>query len=206
MSIQLYLSFFAAALVLVYAPGPVNVLTMSEAMRAGWRPALPCVWGSTLAVLLQLALTALCLNSLLLISEHSLTLLRWVGAAYLVWLGFKQWRSGALAAPGVDATVTSRRDLFWRGFATSGLNPKTLLFFPSFFPQFISVGAHWSANRQYLVLAATFAVVFVLGMTSMALFSHRLRQVLQRPKRARAVNRLMGGLLVGMGAMLAGLR
>lgn len=214
MSLQLYCSFLFAALVLVYTPGPVNVLTMSQALHAGWRRALPCVWGGTLAVLLQLALTALCLNSLLLISDHSLTLLRWLGAAYLVWLGCKQWRSRTLA--GTDAPLetaahsgngnTSRRALFWRGFATSGLNPKTLLFFPSFFPQFMSADAAWSANRQYLLLAATFALLFAGGVASMALFSHRLRHGLQRPKRLRAVNRLMGGLLVGMGAMMAGLR
>ncbi|MBN3813026.1 LysE family translocator [Paraburkholderia sp. Ac-20347] len=215
MSLQLYLSFLAAALVLVYTPGPVNVLTMSQAIHAGWRRALPCVWGGTLAVLLQLVLTAFCLNSLLLISEHSLTVLRWVGAAYLVWLGCKQWRSRSLGGAQPHAldqgqtaepALTSHRDLFWRGFATSGLNPKTLLFFPSFFPQFISADAAWSANRQYLVLAATFALLFAGGVASMALFSHRLRNVLQRPRRLRAVNRLMGGLLVGMGAMMAGLR
>jgi homoserine/homoserine lactone efflux protein len=208
MSIQLYLSFLAAALVLVYTPGPVNVLTMSQALHAGWRGALPCVWGGTLAVLLQLVLTALCLNSLLLISEHSLTVLRWLGAAYLIWLGCKQWRSRSLAgadAPN-DAAGATGRELFWRGFATSGLNPKTLLFFPSFFPQFISADAPWSANRQYLLLAATFALLFAGGVASMALFSHRLRHVLHRPRRMRAVNRLMGSLLVGMGAVMAGLR
>jgi len=208
MSIQLYLSFLVAALVLVYTPGPVNVLTMSQALHAGWRGALPCVWGGTLAVLLQLVFTALCLNSLLLISEHSLTILPWLGAAYLVWLGCKQWRSRSLAgvqAPS-EADGGTRHALFWRGFATSGLNPKTLLFFPSFFPQFISAEAPWSANRQYLLLAATFALLFAGGVASMALFSHRLRHVLQRPRRLRAVNRLMGSLLVGMGAMMAGLR
>lgn len=208
MSIQLYLSFLAAALVLVYTPGPVNVLTMSQALHAGWREALPCVWGGTLAVLLQLAFTALCLNSLLLVSEHSLTVLRWLGAAYLVWLGCKQWRSRDLAGADAPAGTTGagRSALFWRGFATSGLNPKTLLFFPSFFPQFMSADAGWSANRQYLLLAATFAFLFAGGVASMALFSHRLRHVLQRPRRMRAVNRLMGSLLVGMGAMMAGLR
>jgi threonine/homoserine/homoserine lactone efflux protein len=135
-------------------------------------------------------------------------LLRWLGAAYLVWLGCKQWRSRALTgidAP-ADADDACRRDLFWRGFATSGLNPKTLLFFPSFFPQFMSADAPWSANRQYWLLAATFALLFAGGVASMALFSHRLRHVLQRPRRMRAVNRLMGSLLVGMGAMMAGLR
>jgi len=203
MSIQLYLSFLAAALVLVYTPGPVNVLTMSQALRAGWRHALPCVWGGTAAVLLQLVLTALCLHSLFLISEHSLTVLRWLGAGYLVWLGLRQWRS---EETGAGTTGDGRRTLFWRGFATSGLNPKTLLFFPSFFPQFMSADAPWSANRQYLMLSATFAVLFALGVASMALFSHRLRHLLQRPRHARAVNRVMGSLLVGMAAMMAGLR
>ncbi len=214
MSFQLYLSFLAAALVLVYAPGPVNLLTMSHALRAGWRRALPCVWGGTVAVLLQLVLTALCLNSLLHVDERALGVLRWVGAAYLVWLGYRQWRGGAIVAPAEGEapgtgeaeaeTASSRRGLFWRGLATSGFNPKTLLFFPSFFPQFISSEASWSVNQQYLVLAATFALLFALGVASMALFSQRLSRLLQRPTRVRALNRLMGGLLAGMGAMMAG--
>jgi threonine/homoserine/homoserine lactone efflux protein len=206
MSIQLYVSFLLAALVLVYSPGPVNVLTMSQALSAGWRAALPCVWGGTCAVLLQLAFTALCLNSLLLIDERALVALRWAGAIYLVYLGWKQWRSGSLA---VSTDSSQQRSMFWRGFATSGLNPKTLLFFPSFFPQFISTSsneAHWSANQQYLLLAATFAVVFALGVASTAIFSHRLRTVLQRPKRLRVMNRMMGSLLAGMGALMAAVR
>ncbi|MEK6420313.1 MAG: LysE family translocator [Burkholderia gladioli] len=213
MSFQLYLSFVAAALVLIYAPGPVNLLTMSHALRAGWRRALPCVWGGTVAVLLQLMLTALCLNSLLTIDARALGVLRWVGAAYLVWLGVRQWRSVSLTGPAPDAEADvnapplpagASRGLFWRGVATSGFNPKTLLFFPSFFPQFISTEARWSVNEQYLVLAASFVVLFVAGVASMALFSQRLSHWLRRPTRVRALNRLMGGLLAGMGAMMAG--
>ncbi|MBY8607985.1 MAG: LysE family translocator [Burkholderia sp.] len=218
MSFKLYLSFLAASVVLIYAPGPVNLLTMNQALRAGWRRALPCVWGGTLAVLLQLALTALCLNSLVHLNEHALTVLRWAGAAYLVWLGAKQWLSrapaGAPAAAAEAGTATgttiARQDtdtdraLFWRGVATSGLNPKTLLFFPSFFPQFISPTADWSLNLQFLLLATTFAVLFAGGVASMALFSHRLSRALQRPARMRAMNRVTGGLLVGMGAIMVG--
>ncbi|WGY72160.1 LysE family translocator [Burkholderia cepacia] len=214
MSFKLYLSFLAASVVLIYAPGPVNLLTMNQALRAGWRRALPCVWGGTLAVLLQLALTALCLNSLVHLNEHALTVLRWAGAAYLVWLGAKQWLSRAPAnapAAATDAateTAIPRQDsdraLFWRGVATSGLNPKTLLFFPSFFPQFISPNADWSLNLQFLLLATTFALLFAGGVASMALFSHRLSRALQRPARMRAMNRLTGGLLVGMGAIMVG--
>ncbi|AOJ78136.1 LysE family translocator [Burkholderia ubonensis] len=213
MSFRLYLSFVAASAVLIYAPGPVNLLTMNQALRAGWRRALPCVWGGTLAVLLQLALTALCLNSLVHIDERALIVLRWTGAAYLIWLGCKQWISRApadAAAAAAPATGSAARDaesgraLFWRGVATSGLNPKTLLFFPSFFPQFISANAEWSLNLQFLLLAATFALLFAGGVASMALFSHRLGHALQRPARMRAMNRVTGGLLVGMGAVMAG--
>ncbi|KWF38081.1 LysE family translocator [Burkholderia pseudomultivorans] len=211
MSFRLYLSFLAASAVLVYAPGPVNLLTMNHALRAGWRRALPCVWGGTLAVLLQLALTALCLNSLLHVDERALTALRWAGAAYLVWLGCKQWLSRAPASASAQApagTVPAETDtgraLFWRGVATSGLNPKTLLFFPSFFPQFISPHAEWSLNQQYLLLATSFALLFAGGVASMALFSHRLSRTLQRPARMRAMNRVTGGLLVGMGAIMVG--
>jgi threonine/homoserine/homoserine lactone efflux protein len=224
MSFKLYLSFLAASVVLIYAPGPVNLLTMNQALRTGWRRALPCVWGGTLAVLLQLALTALCLNSLVHLDEHALTVLRWAGAAYLVWLGGKQWLSRApagAAAASASASASASADndagtaiaapdtdtgraLFWRGVATSGLNPKTLLFFPSFFPQFINPTADWSLNLQYLLLAATFALLFAGGVASMALFSHRLSRALQRPARMRAMNRVTGGLLVGMGAMMVG--
>ncbi|WP_412024635.1 LysE family translocator [Burkholderia cepacia] len=220
MSFRLYLSFLAASVVLIYAPGPVNLLTMNQALRAGWRRALPCVWGGTLAVLLQLALTALCLNSLVHLNEHALTVLRWAGAAYLVWLGGKQWlsrapasapaasaESGAGAGAGaaiVPQDTDTGRALFWRGVATSGLNPKTLLFFPSFFPQFISPTADWSLNLQFLLLATTFALLFAGGVASMALFSHRLSRALQRPARMRAMNRVTGGLLVGMGAIMVG--
>jgi threonine/homoserine/homoserine lactone efflux protein len=210
MSFQLYLSFVAASVVLVYAPGPVNLLTMNHALRAGWRRALPCVWGGTLAVLLQLALTALCLNSLVHLDERALAALRWAGAAYLVWLGVKQWLDRAAAnASAATAGVAqppadTARALFWRGVATSGLNPKTLLFFPSFFPQFIHPDARLSLNGQYLLLAATFALLFAGGVASMALFSHRLSRTLQRPARMRAMNRVTGGLLVGMGTIMVG--
>ncbi|RQR33618.1 LysE family translocator [Burkholderia sp. Bp9142] len=212
MSFRLYLSFLAASAVLIYAPGPVNLLTMNQALRAGWRRALPCVWGGTLAVLLQLALTALCLNSLVNLDEHALTVLRWAGAAYLVWLGCKQWLNRAPAtAPAASTEAGSTtpaadtgRALFWRGVATSGLNPKTLLFFPSFFPQFIVPNDDWSVNAQFLLLATTFALLFAGGVASMALFSHRLGRALQRPARMRAMNRVTGGLLVGMGAIMVG--
>ncbi|MGT2471844.1 LysE family translocator [Paraburkholderia terrae] len=201
MFMQPYVSFLIASLVLIYSPGPVNVLTIGQSMQAGWRSALPCIWGATCALVLQLVLTALVLHSMLLVSEHSLAFMRWTGAGYLVYLGCKQWRSASLAEP--NAAEHMQRGLFWRGFATSGLNPKSLLVFPSFIPQFISADAQWSAREQYLVLAATFTLLFVLGVISNALLSHRLGTLLRRPSRLKAFNRISSALLVGMGALMA---
>ena len=104
----------------------------------------------------------------------------------------------------VPQDTDTGRALFWRGVATSGLNPKTLLFFPSFFPQFIVPSADWSLNAQFLLLATSFALLFAGGIASMALFSHRLSHALRRPARMRAMNRVTGGLLVGMGAIMVG--
>lgn len=203
MSIELYLSFLLASLVLIFSPGPVNVLAMSQALQSGWRHALPCVWGATGAVLLQLLFTGLCLNGVLLLSPHALALLRWLGAAYLVYLGWQQWHATKLLEAASDG---AERSLFWRGFATSGLNPKTLLFFPSFFPQFMQADAAWRSNAQFGLLAASFALLFALGVAANALFSARLRAVLHHPLRLRWLNRVFGGALVAMGAALAGAR
>ncbi|WP_460528967.1 LysE family translocator [Chitinimonas naiadis] len=204
MSFELYLSFLLATLVLIFSPGPVNILAISLSLTTGWRSALPCIWGASLAVLLQLVLTGLCLGSALMLDGRALEVLRWLGAAYLVYLGWQQWRASQPAADAEEDTDSAR--LFWRGFATSGLNPKTLLFFPSFFPQFIRTDASWSGSWQYLLLAGSFLLLFFTGVALNALFSEQFRALLHRPRRWRLFNRLMASLLLGMGAMLAVLR
>jgi threonine/homoserine/homoserine lactone efflux protein len=204
MSFQLYLSFLLASLALIVSPGPVNVLVMSQALRAGWRSALPSMWGATAAMLLQLLLTALCLTSLMHLNSALFDALRWIGAAFLIFLGCKQWRAdGALASTQAGG---SRMGQFWRGFATSGVNPKTLLFFPSFFPQFMRADAPWSPLTQFAVLAASFALLFVGGIITNALCSHPLRGWLHHPPRVRGMNRVLGSLLIVMGALMAAAR
>lgn len=203
MSLALYLSFLVTTLVLIFTPGPVNVLAMSQALAGGWRSALPCVWGASLAVLLQLVLTALCLSSVLMISLLALDVLRWLGAGYLAYLGWRQWQA---PAPNANQPLPAPRQRFWRGFATSGLNPKTLLFFPALFPQFLRSNAVWSEAVQYLLLAISFLLLFSLGVALTAVCSAPLRGLLARRSRWQLYNRLMASVLVLMGGTLAILR
>jgi len=203
MSPALYLSFLVTTLVLIFTPGPVNVLAMNQALAGGWRSALPCVWGASLAVLLQLVLTALCLSSVLMISPVALDVLRWLGAGYLAYLGWRQWQ---MPKPDSSQPLPGPQRRFWRGFAISGLNPKTLLFFPALFPQFLRAGAAWSEAMQYLALAASFLLLFSLGVALTALCSAPLRGLLARRSRWQLYNRLMASVLVLMGGTLAILR
>jgi homoserine/homoserine lactone efflux protein len=200
MSIHLYASFLVSTLVLIYLPGPVNTLTVIEARCVGWRNALPCVWGGAGAVLLQLLFTALLLNSIRLIDERVLIALRWGGAAYLVYLGCVTWRNGGFSS--TEYYGRFRETRFWRGFVISGLNPKTLIFFPSFFPQFIRTGSSWDENQQYFVLASSFLLVFVLGVISMAIFSDCLLTVFGSKVNMKTTSRLIGSLLILMGALM----
>jgi threonine/homoserine/homoserine lactone efflux protein len=125
--------------------------------------------------------------------------LRWVGVAYLVWLGVAAWR-----APTADLTHTapqarSARVIFMRGFLVGLTNPKTLLFYGAFFPQFVTPGP--DAPQQLLLLAATFLAIAIVMDGTWAALAGRLRVLLTLHARLR--NRITGGLLVGAGVGLA---
>jgi threonine/homoserine/homoserine lactone efflux protein len=150
-------------------------------------------------MVLQLALTGLGMTEALGTLGHWFEWLRWIGAAYLVWIGVQQWR----AVP-VDLTRTapqprSARAIFGRAALVSLTNPKTLLFYGAFFPQFISPGQ--SITSQILALSAVFLVIAITVDSLWALAASRARRALA--VRGRLRNRVSGGLLVGAGVGLA---
>lgn len=199
MNWHLYGTFIVTALIIGITPGPVNILALSHALAVGWVRTIITIAGATLAIAIQAALAVVGIGSFLALLGEWFDALRWAGAGYLVYLGIQQWRargSMALAAGGV-IPVGIR---FWKGFLISATNPKTLLFFPAFFPQFIDAGL--PATPQLLLLAATFTVASFIGILLNAVAAHGLRRWLQSPRRARLCNRLFGGALIGMGATM----
>ena len=199
MSLDLYLAFVAATVVLIAIPGPNVALIVATSVAHGPRTGLLTVAGTASAMVLQLALTVLGMSTLLAVLANWFDWLRWIGVAYLLWLGIQAWR-----APPVDLTRTppqalSTRTIWLRGFLVSLTNPKTLLFYGAFLPQFIDTAG--DVSRQLILLAVTFVAIAILLDGCWALLAARLRGLLAVNGTLR--NRITGGFLVGAAAGLA---
>lgn len=195
----LLLAFAGAVTLLMLLPGPNVALIVANSVAHGARYGFFTVAGTSSAMVLQLAVCAVGLAELLSAAGETFEILRWIGVAYLLWLGIAAWR-----APAVDLTRTqsqpkSPRAIWLRAFLVSLSNPKTLLFYGAFFPQFIQ--GDGNLKLQFGVLAATFLVIAVTVDSCWALLASRLRVLLAA--RGRLRNRLSGGLFFGAGAALA---
>jgi len=199
MSLDLYLAFVAACAILILIPGPNVALIVANSVAHGTRFGLLTVVGTSSAVVVHLALTVLGATAILNFLAASFDWLRWAGVAYLVWLGIAAWRAPAVDLSRTEAQARSARLIYGRGFLVGLTNPKTLLFYGAFLPQFITPGP--SAPDQLLLLAVTFLVVAVVLDGLWAILAGRLRTLLVAHARLR--NRLTGGLLMGAGLGLA---
>lgn len=209
MTLSTYLLYLAAVALLVLSPGPTMLMCMTTALQHGPRRAMAAAGGSVTAVLGTMLLSALGLGALLAASETAFWILKAAGAAYLIWLGIKTFRSqgsvfdqmpeGATAAPAVPA-----RRLFVQGLIVGGSNPKAILFFTAFFPQFLNPALSFAP--QFAVLAATFVAFEFTVLTLCALGVARLAPVLRSGNRMRWFNRISGGLFTLMGSLLLATR
>lgn len=199
MPLDLYLAFVLASVVLIVIPGPNVALIVANSVAHGARFGLLTVAGTSSAVVVHLGLTVLGASAVLAFLAVAFDWLRWLGVAYLVWLGIAAWRAPAVDLGRVGPQARSARLIFGRGLLVGLTNPKTLLFYGAFFPQFITPGP--DAADQLLLLAATFLVIAVVLDGVWAVLASRLRALLVAHVRLR--NRLTGGLLVGAGVGLA---
>lgn len=200
MPLDLYLAFVGASVLLIVVPGPNVALIVANSVAHGARYGLMTVAGTASAMVLQLALVVLGASALLGLLAGLFDWLRWLGVAYLLWLGLRTWRAAASDLSGIAAEPRSAAAIVTRGFLVSLTNPKTLLFYAAFLPQFVSAD-RGAATDQLLLLSVTFLVVAVLLDAGWALLAGRLRFLMQA--RARLRNRLTGGLLMGAGVGLA---
>jgi homoserine/homoserine lactone efflux protein len=199
MHLDLYFGFVLATTILILIPGPNVSLIMANSIAHGTRYGLLTVIGTSSAIIVQLALTVLGLSATLGMLAGWFEWVRWIGVVYLLYLGIRQWR-----APPVDLTHTrpqprSVRVIALRGFLISLTNPKTLLFYGAFFPQFLSPDAPFAP--QVALLSVTFFVIAAGLDSAWALLAGRLRGLLAI--RGTLRNRLSGGFLIGAGIGLA---
>ncbi len=198
MSPALYATFVLAVITLMLIPGPNVALIVANSIARGPRAGLATVAGTCAAMLPQLAFTGLGMSALIAGAAEAFAWIRWLGVAYLLWLGFRAWTA---PADNLAATADRRplRRLFVRGFLVSLSNPKTLFFFAAFFPQFLDAGAPMA--KQIAVLSLTFLLIAATVDSGWALLAARLGGALKAGGRLR--NRLTGGFLFGAGLGLA---
>ncbi len=204
MTIETWLAFTAASAVLLVIPGPTILLVVSYALGQGWRTALPMAIGVALGDFTAMTLSLVGLGALLAASATVFTLLKWVGAAYLVWLGVKLWRAGGTldAKPRTDAA--SALKMLGHAWLVTALNPKGLTFFIAFLPQFIDPGA--ALLPQVGIFAATFLILAATNVVAYALVASRARDVVRSPRAIGILNKAGGSLLIGAGIATAALR
>jgi len=199
MPLTLYLGFITATVVLMLIPGPNVSLIVANSIAYGTRYGLLTLAGTSAAMVLQLALTVLGLAAVLGVLATWFEWLRWLGVVYLLWLGVRQWRAPPLDLTRVQPQPRSVRAIALRGFLISLTNPKTLLFFGAFFPQFIAPDR--AMGPQLALLCGSFLLVAVALDSGWAVAAGRARGVLAM--RGKLRNRLSGGLLIGAGVGLA---
>lgn len=199
--VQTLLLFATASVVLLATPGPTTALIVARALSHGRRVALPLVLGVGLGDLVAASLALLGAGALLAASALAFTAVKWIGAVYLVWLGIKLLRTEPTALEAGAAPVGgSGRRAFRDGFLVTVFNPKGILFFVAFVPQFIRPDIGYSGQAGTFV--ALFTLLAVANGTVYALAADGLRRVIRRPAVLRWMNRF-GGLVIACAGVVA---
>jgi threonine/homoserine/homoserine lactone efflux protein len=203
MTLATYLLYVAAVALLIVTPGPTMLMCMTNSINHGPRRAMTSVAGAVTAVLGVMVLSAMGLGALLATSETAFTTAKVIGAAYLIFLGIRTFRSDAVLKIDDGAAQPSRssvRSFYLQGFLVGASNPKAVLFFAAFFPQFLNPAA--PILPQFAALALTFMAMEFTVLTTCALGVSRLVPLLQSSAPVRWINRICGGLFTLMGGLL----
>lgn len=201
MPLDLWLTFTAATLVVLVIPGPTILLVLSYALTQGRRVAVGMALGVALGDFVAMTASLLGLGTLVMASSALFAVLKWIGAAYLVYLGINLLRAGPAKIDTSDPDPKPVRAIFTHAAVVTATNPKSIAFFVAFVPQFIRADAPLAP--QFTVLIATFVTLGTMNALVYALMADRLRARIRRPGVLTWMNRAGGGVLVTMGALTA---
>lgn len=207
MAFETWIGFVAAAAVILAIPGPTILLVIGQSIGAGGAGAWPLVAGVAAGDLVAMSLSLAGLGAILAASATAFTVLKWAGAAYLVWLGVSLWRAkvpDGVPGEGEIAPAPGPLKAARASVLVTALNPKSIAFFIAFVPLFIDPAAPFLS--QAIVLVASFVTMAGLNAALYALLAARLSGAVRRPRVRRWFNRAGGTMLIGAGAATAGMR
>ena len=196
--------FLTASLALIFAPGPDNILVLTRGVAQGRGAALASAAGASLGLVVHTAFAAVGLSALLAQSAVAFSVVKYAGAAYLVYLGVKALLGKkGFEIGGGDDSGSGIRDILLQAFTTNVLNPKVALFFLAFLPQFVDPDVG-SVPAQLLLLGLGFALLGLIFLCTLAYFSGIVGgRISSSPAYANALRRLTGCVLIGLGVRLA---
>jgi threonine/homoserine/homoserine lactone efflux protein len=197
-SIELWIAFVVASAIVLVIPGPTILTVIGYSVTQGRRVNLPLVLAVALGDSTAAVASLFGLGALLAASAFWFTVVKWVGGTYLIYLGIKSLRAGATSAGviSLEPSITRRR-VFANTYVVTALNPKSVIFFVAFLPQFIDHSAN--VTRQLTVLAVTFVVMAAINATLYAVFAASARRLLTSPRAQRRFNMAGGSLLTAAG-------
>jgi len=198
MNWELFTTFLLITIVLILVPGPVVTLVIATGANHGIRAGLTTVAGTSLGTGLLLAAIALGLSWILKNAVELFEALRWLGVAYLLWLGIQTWRN---ASNSTSISPLRGRVHFWRGVGVALTNPKTIAFFTAFLPQFIDPTL--PADRQLAVMCVASVLMAWAADSGWAIAAGLGRAYFTKPSRAKIFGRMSGATLIGGGIWLA---
>jgi homoserine/homoserine lactone efflux protein len=199
-----WLAFFVASWLISLSPGAGAISCMAAGLRYGFRRAFANIVGLIGGILFVLAIVAAGLGAILAASSLAFAIVKWLGVAYLVWLGIQQWRAPAFAVDAEAAKAqlgATTRELALKGFLVNATNPKGIVFMLAVLPQFIDPARPQLA--QYAICGATLCFTDVVVMSGYTAFAARVLRMLREPHHIKLMNRTFGGLFVAAGAVLA---
>jgi threonine/homoserine/homoserine lactone efflux protein len=202
LDLELYIAFFVATTIMILMPGPSVLLTVAHSLSFGPRRALATVAGATCGVAVQLSIALVGMTSVLLILAGWFEWLRWLGVAYLLYLGVQLWRTSPVERP-PEQSVSPRKSLFLQGLFVTIANPKSMFFLAAFFPQFVDPAG--PPVLQFAILGLTFLLITYVFTALWAVVAGRARHILQSRAGVRLRNRITGSLMIcaGLGLALA---
>jgi threonine/homoserine/homoserine lactone efflux protein len=200
MSLQVYLAFVAACIALALLPGPVVTLMIANGLRYGTRAALTNILGVQAGLAIVIGIVAVGLTSLMATMGYWFDWVRFAGAAYLVWLGIKLIRFPVEGVKTDEPPPPPRGGFFLQGFLVALSNPKVLVFFGAFIPQFMDMNRNHVS--QVALLGVTFMITGAITDSIYALLAGRARNFFSA-RRTRLVSRISGGFMIGGGLWLA---
>lgn len=201
MTLELYVAYVAATLIILAVPGPTIMLVVSYALSQGRKSAAASVMGVGLGDATAAIVSLMGLGAILATSATAFAILKWIGAAYLVWLGIKMWRSRPAALGPHEVEDVPAKKIFWHAYVVTALNPKGIVFFMAFLPHFIAPQA--AVTPQLILLGSTFVILGILNAAIYALAAAAIGTKLRSPSLMRLVNRIGGGFLISAAAMTA---